>query len=110
LPPHAQAVKQGELRLDDPVADYVTELAQGADIRSVTLAELASHTSGLPRAPQNYEPWHKGKYTLQDFIRFLQSWKADKDRQPGKQYLYPMRHSYCCGLHWNIVSTSRLRR
>jgi beta-lactamase class C len=83
-----QAVKQGELRLDDPVADYVTELAQGADIRHVTLAELASHTSGLPRGVQNYEPWHKGKYTLPDFIRFLQSWKADKDHQPGKQYLY----------------------
>ncbi len=84
----AQAVKQGELRLDEPVADYVTELAQGADIRRVTLAELGSHTSGLPRGVQNYEPWHKGKYTLPDFIRFLQSWKADKDHQPGKQYLY----------------------
>jgi beta-lactamase class C len=84
----AQAVKQGELRLDEPVADYVTELAQGADIRRVTLAELASHTSGLPRGVQNYEPWHKGKYSLPDFIRFLQSWKADKDHQPGKQYLY----------------------
>jgi beta-lactamase class C len=63
----AQAVKQGELKLDDPVANYVTELTQGADIRRVTLGQLASHTSGLPRSPQNYEPWHKGKYTLPDF-------------------------------------------
>jgi CubicO group peptidase (beta-lactamase class C family) len=43
------AVKQGELKLDNPVANYVGELAQGADIRRVTLGQLASHTSGLPR-------------------------------------------------------------
>src|SRR6516165_7229515 len=52
----AQAVKQGEVALDDPVAKYVTELQQGGDIRKVTLAELASHTSGLTRTPQQYEP------------------------------------------------------
>ena len=33
----AQAVKQGELSLDDPVAKYVTELERGGDIRRVTL-------------------------------------------------------------------------
>src|SRR5262245_56469530 len=55
----AQAVKQGEVALDDPVDKYVTELQQGGDIRKVTLAELASHTSGLTRTPQQYEPWHR---------------------------------------------------
>src|SRR3984893_12169390 len=39
----AQAVKQGELRLDDPVANYVTEVQRGGDIRRITLGELASH-------------------------------------------------------------------
>jgi beta-lactamase class C len=48
----AQAVEQGELRLDDPVADYVTELQEGGDIRRITLLQLATHTSGLPRVPQ----------------------------------------------------------
>src|SRR5262249_10951087 len=56
----AQAVKQGEVALEDPVAKYVTELQQGGDIRKVTLAELASLTSGLTRTPQQYEPWHRG--------------------------------------------------
>jgi beta-lactamase class C len=51
----AQAVKRGEMRLDDPVANYVTELRQGGDIRDVTLGEIASHTSGLPREPEQYE-------------------------------------------------------
>jgi beta-lactamase class C len=84
----AETVKQAELSLDDPVAKYVTELQQGGDIREVTLGQLASHTSGLPRVPQQYEKWHRGKYTWPDFVRFLKSWKADPKHEPGKQYLY----------------------
>src|SRR5881397_900803 len=47
----AEAVKQGQLSLDDPVAKYVTELQRGGDIRRITLGQLASHTSGLPDHP-----------------------------------------------------------
>src|SRR5207302_7022800 len=84
----AQAAKQGQLSLDDPVAKYVTELQRGGDIRRVALGQLASHTSGLPRVPQQYEHWHRGKYTWSDFVRFLNSWKADPKHEPGQQYLY----------------------
>ena len=73
----AQAVERGELRLDDPVAKYVTELQRGDDIRRVTLGQLASHTSGLTRGPGEYEPWHRGKYTLPDFVRYLNDWRVD---------------------------------
>src|SRR5215831_19428953 len=84
----AQAVKQDEVALEDPVAKYVTELQQGGNIRKVTLGELASHTSGLTRTPQQYEPWHRGPYKLPDFIRYLNSWKADDAHMPGKQEIY----------------------
>ena len=84
----AEAVKRGELSLDDPVAKYVTELERGGDIRQITLGQLASHTSGLPRVPQQYEHWHRGGYTWPDFVRFLNSWKAAPNHEPGKQYLY----------------------
>jgi beta-lactamase class C len=84
----AQAVKQGELSLDDPVAKYVTELQRGGDIRRITLGQLASHTSGLPDRPQQYETWHKGRYPWPDFVRFLNSWKAGPNHEPGQQYLY----------------------
>src|SRR5436190_12430760 len=84
----AQAVKQGQLSLDDPVAKYVTELQRGGDIRRITLGQLASHSSGLPRVPQQYETWYKGRYTWPDFIRFLNSWKAGPNHEPGQQYLY----------------------
>ena len=84
----AEAVKRGELSLDDPVAKYVTELQRGGDVRRITLGELASHTSGLPDVPGQYERSHRGKYTWPDFVRFLNSWKADPKHEPGKQYLY----------------------
>src|SRR5436305_2950462 len=84
----AQAVKQGELSLDDPVAKYVTELQRGGDVRRITLGQLASHSSGLPNRPQEYETWHKGRYTWPDFVRFLNSWKASPNHEPGQQYLY----------------------
>ena len=84
----AQAVERGELKLDDPVAKYVTELQRGGDIKRVTLGMLASHTSGLHRVPQQYEPWHRGQYSLPDFIRYLNSWQADEGHQPGQQDIY----------------------
>jgi beta-lactamase class C len=84
----ADAVKRGEMRLDDPVAKYVTELQKGGDIQEVTLGQIASHTSGLPREPGQYETWHRGKYTLPDFIRFLNDWQADPQHEPGKQDIY----------------------
>src|SRR5213596_348823 len=84
----AQAVKQGELSLDDPVAKYVTELQGGGDVRRITLGQLASHSSGLPNRPQEYETWHRGRYTWLDFVRFLNSWKAGPNHEPGQQYLY----------------------
>jgi beta-lactamase class C len=84
----ADAVKRGELRLDDPVAKYVTELQKGGDIQEVSLGQIASHTSGLPREPGQYETWHRGKYNLPDFIRFLNEWQADPQHEPGKQDIY----------------------
>lgn len=84
----AEAVKRGELSLGDPVAKYVTELQRGGDIRRITLGELASHTSGLPDHPNQYERGHRGRYTWPDFVRFLNAWKADAKHEPGKQYLY----------------------
>jgi len=81
----AQAVRNGDLRLDDSVAKYVVELQQGGDIRQVTLGQLATHTSGL-LLPQDHPPWPDWGYTLSEFIRTLNGWKADK--APGQRHLY----------------------
>jgi len=77
----ALLIKQGEVKLDDPVAGYVTELQQGGDIRRVTLGQLATHTAGLDLPPDR-------SFTQPQFIRYLNRWKAAKSREPGKQYFY----------------------
>ena len=81
----AQGVRNGELRLDEPVAKYVSELARESDIGRVTFGQLATHTSGL-LLPQDHPPWPNWGYTLLEFIRTLNDWKADKP--PGSQHLY----------------------
>jgi len=45
----ALAVERGELGLETTVADVLGTEASGSAIADVTLAELATHTSGLPR-------------------------------------------------------------
>jgi beta-lactamase class C len=81
----AQAIRNGELTLEQPVTKYVTELAQDSDIGRVTLGQLATHTSGL-LLPQDHPPWPDWGYTLPEFIRTLNDWQADKP--PGTQHTY----------------------
>jgi len=83
----AQAAHRGDLALDDPVSKYVTELEEGDDIRQVTIGELAAYTSGLV-LPQDHPPWPSERYTLAEFIRTLNQWKADRAHEPGAQYIY----------------------
>jgi len=83
----ALADQQGDLSLDDPVAKYVSELQQGADIRRVTLAQLATHTSGFV-VPQDHPPWPDETFTLPAFIATLNAWRSDWDHEPGKQSIY----------------------
>jgi beta-lactamase class C len=85
----ALAVERGELALDDPVARYVPELADGGDMRRVTLGELATHTSGL-LLPQDHPPWppESQSYTVPEFLRTLAAWRADAQHEPGRQHMY----------------------
>jgi beta-lactamase class C len=83
----AHGVRDGKLSLDDPVAKYVTELRRGGDIRRVTLGHLATHTSGL-LLPQDHPPWPDWGYTLPEFIRTMNEWKADENHTPGRQHIY----------------------
>jgi beta-lactamase class C len=77
---------RGELRLDDPVNKYVTEL-HGDYIRRVTLGELATHTSGLLLAT-DHPPWPTASYSLAEFIDMLNAWTPPAGEEPGKQRIY----------------------
>jgi beta-lactamase class C len=83
----AQAVKRGELALDDPVARYVVELQQGGYVRQITLGQLATHTSGL-LLPTDHPPWPHYQYRFADFMRVLNGWTPEHGEAPGKQHTY----------------------
>lgn len=51
-------VERGKMKLDDPVAKYLPKSVQmpSRDGREVHLLDLATHTSALPRMPDNFAP------------------------------------------------------
>ena len=74
-----------ELRLDTPVQSLL-----GDDVRmpvrngaEITLAHLATHNSGLPRLPANFDPEDPANpyadYTVEDLNAFLSSHELDRD-------------------------------
>jgi len=83
----AQAVQRGELRFDDRVEQYVSELQRGGTIREVTLGQLASHTSGL-LLPTDHPPWPEHGYTLAGFIGALNAWTPEAGQRPGQTHTY----------------------
>jgi beta-lactamase class C len=76
----------GELSLDDPVSRYVPEL-RGDYIKSVTIGELAMHTSGL-LLPTDHPPWPDDSFDLRQFFKLLNAWTPQSGEQPGKQRIY----------------------
>jgi beta-lactamase class C len=77
---------RGELSLDDPVSRYVPEL-RGDTIKTVTIGELATHTSGL-LLPTDHPPWPSDSLDLQQFFKLLNAWTPPSGEQPGKQRIY----------------------
>jgi beta-lactamase class C len=83
----ADAVERGEVKLSDPVAQYVTELKAGGAIRAVTLGQLASHTSGL-LLPPDHPPWPTKGYSFDEFMSVLNAWTPDPGHAPGEAPRY----------------------
>ena len=77
---------RGELRLDDPVDKYLTEL-RGDYISRVTIGELVTHTSGL-LLPTDHPPWPDQTFSRDQFIAMLNAWSPHAGEQPGKQRIY----------------------
>jgi len=98
----ALLAKQGEISFDDPVADYVTELQRGGDIRRVTLGQLATHTAGLNLPPE-------GTFTLPKFIRYLNRWTADRRSSRASSSSIRTRATCCFISRSNAGSVRRTR-
>jgi CubicO group peptidase (beta-lactamase class C family) len=88
----ADMVRRGEVTLDDPVAKYLptgTVVPSRAG-RQITLLDLATQTSGLPRMPANFTPKDAtnpyADYTPAQLYEFLRSYQLT--RGIGERYEY----------------------
>jgi CubicO group peptidase (beta-lactamase class C family) len=88
----ADMINRGIVTLEDPVADHLpinVKLPQ-RDGKRITLLDLATHRSGLPRNPTNMPPKHLGnpfaKYSVEDMYDFLGSYKLTRDISTEFEY------------------------
>ena len=88
----AEMARRGEVRLDDPVAKYLpaTVKMPSRSGREITLLDLATQSSGLPRMPTNFKPADQrnpyADYTPELLYAFLSSHELARD--VGAQYEY----------------------
>ena len=83
---------RGLVKLDDPVGKYLPEGVRvpSRNGRTITLVDLATHTSGLPRLMTNLTPANPGNpygsYTVAQLHAFLSNHELTRD--VGAQYEY----------------------
>jgi CubicO group peptidase (beta-lactamase class C family) len=87
----ADMVERGEVAFDDPVGRLLPDVTvPSRNGRAITLADLATHTSGLPRLPGNLDggslenPY--ARYRAADLYAFLAGHRLARD--PGAQWEY----------------------
>ncbi len=88
----ADMVLRGEVALDDPVQKYLpdgTKVPSRAG-KQITLRDLSTHRSGLPRMPDNFEPADPenpfADYTEKKMFEFLAKYELTRDI--GEKYEY----------------------
>jgi D-alanyl-D-alanine-carboxypeptidase/D-alanyl-D-alanine-endopeptidase len=92
----ADMVEHGEVKLDDPISKYLPKSVKvpSRKGREITLVDLATHTSGLPRLPSNLSLWHSlvhsdnpyADYTVEQMYAFLSDYTLLRDI--GTKYEY----------------------
>lgn len=88
----ADMVRRGEVKLDDPVGKYLPRDVRVPSLngRQITLLDLATHRSGLPRLPTGYEPVDQknpwAHYTAKDLYAFLNGFQLA--HEPGSNFEY----------------------
>jgi D-alanyl-D-alanine-carboxypeptidase/D-alanyl-D-alanine-endopeptidase len=88
----ADMVQRGEVALSDPVAKYLPEGVKVPERggRRITLEDLSTHTSGLPRLPSNLKPANPANpyadYSAERLYEFLSTYKMWRDIGSGFEY------------------------
>jgi serine-type D-Ala-D-Ala carboxypeptidase/endopeptidase len=88
----ADRVHHGEVSLSDPAGNYLppgVKMPQRGG-KQITLEDLATHRSGLPRLPSNLSLKNRANpyadYSIDQLYQFLSSYRLTSDI--GSQYLY----------------------
>jgi len=85
-------VRRSEVSLTDPISKYLPETVKVPERngRKITLADLSTQSSGLPRMPNNFTPKDPDNpyadYSVQQMYDFLSGYKLT--RNIGSQYEY----------------------
>jgi len=88
----ADMAARGEVALTDPVAKYLpmNVVVPERGGKAITLVDLATQTSGLPRMPDNFEPADEtnpyADYTVDEMYKFISGYKLPRDI--GSEYEY----------------------
>lgn len=88
----ADMAQRGEVKLDDPIQKYLPPTVKMPERggKQITLIDLATHTSGLPRMPENFRPKDPSRpyadYTVDALYSFLSSYQLRRDI--GIKYVY----------------------
>lgn len=88
----ARMALDGKLKLDDAITDYLPKDVTNRELRQITLTHLATHTSGLPRMPENFDEVSKDEnnpylnYKAEHLYQHLNSVKLKKPPGPDSGY------------------------
>jgi CubicO group peptidase (beta-lactamase class C family) len=88
----ADMAGRGEVKLDDPIAIYLPKTMRVPERsgRKITLIDLSTQTSGLPRMPDNFKPSDMRNpykdYTVGQLYDFLS--RHELRRDPGELFEY----------------------
>lgn len=84
----AELARDGVLAIDDPAAKHLPAdfVLPARDGRGITLADLATHTSGLPRMPWTNWSQQTASYSVADLKAWLGAFKLA--RTPGSGWEY----------------------
>ena len=88
----AEMATRGEVKLEDPISKYLPKSvrAPSRNGKQITLLDLATQSSGLPRLPSNMRPGDMANpyadYTVDKLYEFLSSYTLTRD--PGEKYEY----------------------
>lgn len=90
-----QLIQKGKLKLDDRLIDYVRDvswISRIPNIEEITVRQLLSHTSGLPRWVMDQNVWKQANeepnkvWTYEDRMRFI--FDADTVHAAGESWAY----------------------